>query len=124
MEYYKNVIVDLRFLWYNVFMVKTAINWKLGAKKRGKMGVYSSLVDPKKSAMTGSNKTNSSKDTLRPLPKEQPARFFAHFRWERIKAYWFSMAGLKRIGKIFVACVLIGIIGVGALPEMLTRFTL
>ena len=52
---------------------------------------------------------------MKPLPKEPIPRFFAHFRWERIKAYWFSKAGLKRIGKIFAACILLGIIGVGAL---------
>lgn len=107
-------------------MSKTAKN----SGDRGKMGVYSSLVADRtrklaKSAQskvasvskrkTDSKKTNSKTANLRPLPKEQPARFFAHFRWERIKAYWFSKEGLKRIGKIFAACVLIGIILVGAL---------
>lgn len=92
------------------------------------MGVYSSLVTSQtrklansvKSKATQVSKKRSSGSAgknanLRPLPKEQPARFFAHFRWERIKAYWFSKDGLKRIGKIFAACVLIGIILVGAL---------
>ncbi len=93
------------------------------------MGVYSSLLTDRtrklaksakgKVAQATRRKSGSSKksDTpnLRPLPKEQPARFFAHFRWERIKAYWFSKAGLKRIGKIFAACFLLGIIAVGAL---------
>ncbi len=101
-------------------MVKTANN---SGNRRGTMGVYSSLVSQKKKlsaaakkvANRNSAKPSKSSPNLRPLPKEQPARFFAHFRWERIKAYWFSKAGLKRIGKIFAACVLIGIILVGAL---------
>lgn len=90
------------------------------------MGVYSSLVSQKKKLSTAAKNLKSKNSNrrsgkssqtpnLRPLPKEQPARFFAHFRWERIKAYWFSKAGLKRIGKIAAACVLIGIIAVGAL---------
>ncbi len=78
--------------------------------KRGGMSVYSSLVTRKKGGKSVKKENN-----LKPLPKEQPARFFAHFRWERIKAYWFSKAGLKRIVKIFAACVLLGIIAVGAL---------
>lgn len=85
--------------------------------RRGSMGVYSSLVSgqkrPKNSKPNTSKKDGSSH--LRPLPKEPVPRFFAHFRWERIKAYWFSKAGLKRIGKIFAACILLGIIGIGAL---------
>lgn len=85
--------------------------------KRGKLGVYSSLVSRREGKLVKRFNTSKTKkeNNLRPLPKEQPARFFAHFRWERIKAYWFSKAGLKRIGKIFAACVLIGIILVGAL---------
>ncbi len=90
------------------------------------MGVYSSLstdqtrhlmksLKARGGSSSSRNSSGSSGKRLRPLPKEQPARFFAHFRWERIKAYWFSKAGLKRIGKVFAACVLLGIIGVGAL---------
>ena len=88
------------------------------------MGVYSSLVTQKKRLSAAARNVTSRASgrinrggnaNLRPLPKEQPARFFAHFRWERIKAYWFSKDGLKRIGKIFAAGVLIGIIVVGAL---------
>lgn len=100
--------------------------------KRGNMGVYSSLVTNQTKRLAssvkaakgkasemmtkrGSGKSSDGSKKLRPLPKEQPARFFAHFRWERIKAYWFSKAGLKRVGKIFAACFLLGIIAVGAL---------
>ncbi len=109
-------------------MENTAKNSRGGSGKRGSMGVYSSLVSQKNKLATrvksgrsggfGSGSSFGSKKPakqLAPLPKEQPARFFAHFRWERIKAYWFSKDGLKRIGKIFAACVLLGIIAVGAL---------
>lgn len=91
--------------------MKTANDSKGRSLKRQAVGVYSSLVDRKKA----DKKKSAAGANLAPLPKKQPARFFAHFRWERIKAYWFSKEGLKRIGKIFAACVLIGIIFVGAL---------
>ncbi len=106
-------------------MEKTANSSNNKPSKRGKMGVYSSLItdQTRKLAKSVSGKTagakkkpaSSSRTKLKPLPKEQPARFFAHFRWERIKAYWFSKEGAKRIGKIFAACCLLGIIFVGAL---------
>lgn len=93
--------------------------------KRSKMGVYSSLVTDRAQKLLSSAKRKNSGEkkpkkskpnpNLKPLPREQPARFFAHFRWERIKAYWFSKDGLKRIGKIFAACILLGVIAVGAL---------
>ena len=91
--------------------MKTANDDKKRSVKRTSFGAYASLIGAKKKAKSPVKPESE----LAPLPKEQPARFFAHFRWERIKAYWFSKAGLKRIGKIFAACVLLGIIGVGAL---------
>lgn len=91
--------------------MKTANGSKKRSDKRSDLGVYSSLVNRKKL----DKKPRKPTPKLAPLPKEQPARFFAHFRWERIKAYWFSKEGAKRIGKIFAACFLIGIIFVGAL---------
>ncbi len=97
--------------------MKTANDSNKRPTKRTNLGVYSSLVN-QKNRLTNSVKKRSKSSPakpLAPLPKEQPARFFAHFRWERIKAYWFSKAGLVRIGKIFAACILIGIIAVGAL---------
>lgn len=112
-------------------MTKTANQSGSKPTNRGKMGVYSSLITDRTRKLAKSVKTKASamgqkkpkkpstktntNSKLKPLPKEQPARFFAHFRWERIKAYWFSREGVKRIGKVFAACVLIGIIGVGAL---------
>lgn len=93
-------------------MKQTANDSQKRSSKRNSFGAYSSLVNRKKKTP---KKKSDPVANLAPLPKEQPARFFAHFRWERIKAYWFSKAGLRRIGKIFAACILIGIIAVGAL---------
>ena len=91
-------------------MTETAKDSSKRSAKRTVYGAYSSLVNRKKAP-----KKPAAEPQLKPLPKEPIPRFFAHFRWERIKAYWFSKAGLKRIGKIFAACILLGIIGVGAL---------
>ena len=95
---------------YNRGITETAKDSSKRSAKRTVYGAYSSLVNRKKAP-----KKPAAEPRLKPLPKEPIPRFFAHFRWERIKAYWFSKAGLKRIGKIFAACILLGIIGVGAL---------
>lgn len=95
--------------------MKTAKDSNKRPTKRTSLGVYSSLVNQKNKLSSSKKRTSSPTKHLAPLPKEQPARFFAHFRWERIKAYWFSKAGLVRIGKIFAACFLIGVIALGAL---------
>ncbi len=108
------LILYLRHLCYNQYMMKTAKKPSDKTIPRSKLGAYSNLT-PEKTRKLTSTKSQSKGLKLRPLPKEQPARFFAHFRWERIRAYWFSKAGLKRVGKIFAACFLLGIIGVGAL---------
>lgn len=89
-------------------------------KKKGDIGVYSNLAAQKKTISKSAKKPksgakNNNQKKLRPLPEDPWKRFLAHFRWERIRAYWFSKAGLKRIGKIFAALILIGIIIVGAL---------
>ena len=83
---------------------------------RSEMGVYSNLATQKRTiarraeSKPSSTKTRSNKKPagkkLRPLPEDPWKRFLAHFRWERIRAYWFSKAGLKRIGKIFAALLL------------------
>ncbi len=98
-------------------MSKTGNDSRRSSGKRGEMGVYSSLVSQKKHIKdrASGRPTKSDKKPLAPLPKDPWKRFWAHFRWERIRAYWFSKAGLKRIGKIFAACFLLGIIAVGAL---------
>ena len=51
----------------------------------------------------------------KPSSRKSVKNFSQHFQWKRIKAYWFSKAGLKRIGKIFLAGFLLCIIATGAL---------
>lgn len=109
-------------LWYNVIMAKDGYNARKDSGKRSNMGVYSSLVNQKKKIASKASELRSkssaksgSEKPLAPLPKDPVKRFFAHFRWERIRAYWFSKAGLKRIGKILAVSCLIGIIIIGAL---------
>lgn len=92
-------------------MTKTAK--KSSKRKAGKMGVYSSLVYQKQAKKDRKAREKAKK--LEDLPKDPWQRFWAHFQWKRIKAYWFSKAGLKRIGKILLAMLLIGIIILGAL---------
>ena len=86
-------------------------------KKKSKMGVYSSLstkhkVKKKEKAEKIAKQKRIKKEEL---PKDKWQRFKAHFAWKRIKAYWFSKKGVKRILKIILAIILLGIIGVGAL---------
>ena len=54
-------------------------------------------------------------EDLATLPKEPVKRFFAHLHPKRVFRYWFSLRGLKKIGKFILACILLGIIGVGGL---------
>ncbi len=98
-------------------MSKIGNDSRRSPEKRGGMGVYSSLTSQKKQIKDRAEgkQSKAKKKQLAPLPKDPWKRFLAHFRWERIKAYWFSKDGLKRIGKIFAACILLGIIAVGAL---------
>ena len=82
-------------------------------RKNGAMKVYSSLSYQRKQKIE--RKARERAKRLDDLPKDPWKRFLAHFKWKRIKAYWFSKAGLKRIGKIFAAIFLLAIIAVGAL---------
>lgn len=91
-------------------MAKKARNYK---RKNGAMKVYSSLSYQRKQKIE--RKARERAKRLDDLPKDPWKRFLAHFKWKRIKAYWFSKAGLKRIGKIFAAIFLLAIIAVGAL---------
>lgn len=94
---------------------------KKSAKRRNsKISVYSSLVTPAKTRAskrqaTAAKKAREKARAKAELPKDPWGRFWEHFRWSRIKAYWFSKAGLKRILKIFAAIILLGIIALGAL---------
>ena len=54
-------------------------------------------------------------EDLATLPKEPIRRFFAHLHPKRVFHYWFSWRGLKKILKIGIACILLGVIAVGGL---------
>ena len=54
-------------------------------------------------------------EDLATLPKQPVARFFAHLHPKRVFRYWFSLRGLKTIGKFLAACILLGIIAIGGL---------
>ena len=54
-------------------------------------------------------------EDLATLPKEPIKRFFAHLHPKRVFRYWFSLRGLKKIGKFLLACILLGIIAIGGL---------
>lgn len=77
------------------------------------MNVYSSLVY--KSRARADKKARKRAEDLATLPKEPVKRFFAHLHPKRVFKYWFSMRGLKTLGKIFAATILIGIIAIGGL---------
>ena len=91
------------------------------AKRRNsKLSVYSSLVTPAKTRASKRQAATAKKAREKArakaeLPKDPWGRFWEHFRWSRIKAYWFSKAGLKRILKIIAAIILLGIIALGIL---------
>ena len=54
-------------------------------------------------------------EDLATLPKQPILRFFAHLSPKRVFHYWFSLRGLKTFLKFCFACMLLGIIFVGAL---------
>ena len=54
-------------------------------------------------------------EDLATLPKQPILRFFAHLSPKRVFRYWFSLRGLKTFLKFCFACMLLGIIFVGAL---------
>lgn len=78
-----------------------------------KNNAYTSLMY--KSKVKADNKARKKADDLATLPKDPVKRFFAHLHPKRVFRYWFCLDGLKRIGKIFAACFLLGIIALGGL---------
>ncbi len=81
--------------------------FEFGDKPDEKVSFFGKGCEGKASEMMtkrSSGKSSDGSKKLRPLPKRTAGTVFAHFRWERIKAYWFSKAGLKRVGKNFAAC--------------------
>ena len=81
--------------------------------KKKNMNVYSSLVY--RSKVKKDAKARKKAEELAKLPKEPWKRFLMHFHPKRVFHYWFSMRGLKTIGKIIAATILIGIIALGGL---------
>lgn len=93
-------------------MAKTAKNSKK-YRKPSNMSLYSSLSYKRRIKLE--ERARRMAEDKASLPKDPVKRFFAHFQWKRIKKYWFSKDGLRRIGKFFAACILIGIIALGGL---------
>ena len=106
-------------------MEKTAKNSKLSKKSVAKkpkrarlassksMKTYSSLVY--KSRVRRDKKARKRAEDLASLPKDPVKRFFAHLHPKRVAKYWFSMRGLKTLGKTVAAIVLLTIIAIGGL---------
>lgn len=78
-----------------------------------KLNLYSSLVYKKKSKADA--KARKEAEDLASLPKQPVKRFFAHLHPKRVFKYWFSKKGLKTLGKIVAATILITIIAIGGL---------
>ncbi|MBQ3409944.1 transglycosylase domain-containing protein, partial [Candidatus Saccharibacteria bacterium] len=83
-----------------------------GQRKKN-MNVYSSLVY--RSKVKKDAKARKKAEELAKLPKEPWKRLLMHFQPKRVFHYWFSLRGLKTIGKIVAAMILIGIIAIGGL---------
>lgn len=83
------------------------------SKKNKSMSTYSSLVY--KSRVRADKKARKRAEDLATLPKDPVKRFFAHLHPKRVFKYWFSLRGLKTLGKIAAACILLGIIAIGGL---------
>ncbi|MBR3414595.1 penicillin-binding protein [Candidatus Saccharibacteria bacterium] len=92
---------------------KTAPKRSHFARKNKSKSTYTSLMY--KSKVKRDEKARKKAEDLATLPKTPVKRFFAHLHPKRVFHYWFSWNGLKKIGKFLAACVLLGIIAVGAL---------
>ena len=92
---------------------KTAPKRSRFAKKTNSKSTYTSLMY--KSKVKKDEKARTKAEDLATLPKTPVKRFFAHLHPKRVFHYWFSWNGLKKIGKFLAACILLGIIAVGAL---------
>lgn len=60
-------------------------------------------------------KARAHAEYLATLPKNPILRFFSHFHPKRVFAYWFSMKGLKMLGKITAVTILLLAIIAGAM---------
>ncbi|MDO4978868.1 MAG: transglycosylase domain-containing protein [Candidatus Saccharibacteria bacterium] len=77
------------------------------------MNVYSSLVHKKRAKKEAAARKRA--EDLATLPKQPVARFFARLHPKRVAKFIFSKRGAIAIGKFIAACILLGIIGLGAL---------
>lgn len=93
---------------------KNSLSDDTGAKR--KYTTYSSLTvneGKSKRAIKKEAKAREKAEYLATLPKNPVKRFFARLNPKRVAKFWFSMDGLKMLGKIFGCMILIaGIIGV------------
>ncbi|MBQ3306019.1 penicillin-binding protein [Candidatus Saccharibacteria bacterium] len=80
---------------------------------KSSMKTYSSLVY--KSRVRRDKRARKRAEDLATLPKEPVKRFFAHLHPKRVFKYWFSLRGLKTLGKAIAAIILITIIAIGGL---------
>ena len=68
-----------------------------------------------KRALKKAAKAREKAEYLATLPKNPVLRFFAHFEPKRMYKYWFSMKGLKMLGKIIGIAVILLILIVGGM---------
>ena len=90
----------------------------MAKKTKQKFTTYSNLAREhgrSKRAIKREVKAREHAEYLATLPKNPFLRFFARLHPKRVFKYWFSMRGLKMIGKIIGVTVLIMVIFVGAL---------
>lgn len=73
------------------------------------------LSHKEKTRMKADERARRKAEDLASLPKEPVKRFFARLHPRRLARFWFSRDGLKMVGKIFAATVLLLIIAVGGL---------
>lgn len=86
--------------------------------KKTSFTTYSNLAKNRgksKRVLKKESKARAHAEYLATLPKNPILRFFSHFHPKRVFKYWFSMRGLKMLGKIVGATMLLVLLMVGAL---------
>lgn len=86
--------------------------------KKHQFTTYSNLAKNRgksKRALKKEAKARERAEYLATLPKNPVARFFAHLAPKRVFKYWFSLRGLKMLGKIFGVTLLLLVLAAGAL---------
>ena len=96
---------------------KPAVKKPTGAKRQ-QFTTYSNLAKNQgksKHAIKKDEKNRARAEYLATLPKNPVKRFFARLHPKRVFKYWFSMRGLKMIGKIVGVTLLVMALAAGAL---------